>query len=192
MREERQDMAENNSSGKTARTAWILRIIATAAVITWMVIIFLMSADDGDQSSKKSEAIVDVIVDAAVGVKLMTREEVTPSVRDRIGFYVRKAAHATEYAILGALCVLALAAWGVRRLALRSAFAWPVAAAYAASDEYHQLSVSGRSGEIRDVLIDIAGATVGILLTVLVMCIVRRRRENRQKVSENVTKHGAE
>ena len=155
---------------------WLLRIMATAAVIAWMVVIFLMSADDGDQSSKKSEAIVDIVVDAAVGAKLVTREEVTSELRSTIGFYVRKAAHATEYAILGALLMLAFAAWGLPRLAARAALSLPIAAAYAASDEYHQLSVAGRSGEWRDIGIDIAGAAIGISITLLVMRVVRRRR----------------
>ena len=158
------------------RGRWLLRLLATAAVLVWMVVIFLMSADDSEESSKKSEIVVDAVIEVAVEVKLTTREKVTPSVRDTIGFYVRKTAHATEYAILGALIMLALAAWGLSRLAARAAIALPIAAAYAASDEYHQLSVSGRSGEWRDVLIDICGAAVGILLTLLVMRIVRRKR----------------
>ena len=158
----------------------ILRIIATAAVVAWMTVIFLMSADDGDQSSKKSEAIVDLVIDAAVGVKVMTREQVTPKLRDTIGFYVRKSAHATEYAILGALLMLALAAWGLSRLAARAALALPIAAAYAASDEYHQLSVAGRSGEWRDIFVDIAGAAIGIAITLLCMRSYQRKVRKQQ------------
>ena len=171
---------------KNKRRRWLLRILATAAVLAWMIFIFLMSADDSEQSSKKSEVVVDAVVEVAVNVKLTTREKVTPSVRKTIGFYVRKAAHATEYAVLGALLVLALAAWGLQRLAARAAIALPVAAAYAASDEYHQLSVSGRSGEWRDVLIDICGAAAGVLLTLLVMRIVR---QNYRKKLQNQTRN---
>ena len=35
---------------------------------------------------------------------------------------------------------------------------------YAISDEIHQYFVPGRSAEIRDVLIDVLGANIGILL----------------------------
>lgn len=35
---------------------------------------------------------------------------------------------------------------------------------YACSDEIHQLFVFGRSGEIRDVLIDFIGSFIGILI----------------------------
>ena len=47
---------------------------------------------------------------------------------------------------------------------------------YACSDEMHQLFINGRSGEIRDVLIDSIGAFIGISLYYLV-----RRRKNEQK-----------
>lgn len=166
----------NEKTHTSGAVRWLLRIVATIAVIAWMVVIFLMSADNAEESSRKSEEVVDLVIDVAVGVKLTTREAVTPSVRETIGFYVRKAGHAAEYAILGVLLVLALAAWGLQRLPARAAIALPVAAAYAASDEYHQLSVSGRSGEWRDVLIDISGAAIGILLVLLVMRIARRKR----------------
>lgn len=35
-------------------------------------------------------------------------------------------------------------------------------AAYAATDEYHQLFVPGRSGQVRDVVIDTVGGTLGL------------------------------
>jgi VanZ family protein len=34
---------------------------------------------------------------------------------------------------------------------------------YASTDEFHQLFVEGRSGSVRDVMIDTLGATLGIL-----------------------------
>ena len=68
---------------------------------------------------------------------------------------LRKIAHVTEYAILGALLTRAVRRPGLAALA--------VAVAYAASDEVHQLFVEGRHGSPLDVLIDAAGALAGIL-----------------------------
>lgn len=42
---------------------------------------------------------------------------------------------------------------------------------YAISDELHQLFIPGRSAEIRDVFIDSFGATVGIFIYILFICI---------------------
>ena len=49
-----------------------------------------------------------------------------------------------------------------KRRALFSA--WLTASAYAATDEFHQLFVPGRSGQISDVILDSAGAALGVLL----------------------------
>jgi VanZ family protein len=74
---------------------------------------------------------------------------------DRIG---RKFVHAGEYALL---CVLW---WRALRTRLRpgSAIAWAfaIAVAYAATDEYHQHFVEGRHGTPIDVIIDAAGAGI--------------------------------
>jgi VanZ family protein len=68
---------------------------------------------------------------------------------------LRKLAHATEYAILGALLLRALG---------RPALAALLALAYAASDELHQHFVSGRHASPVDVAIDAAGVLLGIAL----------------------------
>ena len=67
---------------------------------------------------------------------------------------LRKLAHVAEYAILGALLLRALGA-------ALPAFALGVV--YAASDEVHQLFVSGRNGSPVDVAIDAVGVGVGIV-----------------------------
>ena len=68
---------------------------------------------------------------------------------------LRKLAHTAEYAILGALLVRA------------TARAWPafgLGVLYAASDEIHQMFVTGRHGTPVDVAIDAVGVAIGIAL----------------------------
>ncbi len=67
---------------------------------------------------------------------------------------VRKLAHLTEYAVLGALLERALP---------RPLPAFVLGVAYAASDELHQHFVPGRTGEPLDVAIDAVGVLVGIV-----------------------------
>jgi VanZ family protein len=80
----------------------------------------------------------------------------------RLHHFVRKAGHVVEYAILAALLARAT-------LAIRATRSWWFAAsllllaAVAASDEFHQLFVPGRQGQISDVLLDI---TAGLALLV--------------------------
>jgi VanZ family protein len=68
---------------------------------------------------------------------------------------LRKGAHVTEYAVLGALLYRALA---------REAVALAAGIAYAATDELHQHFVQGRHASPVDVAIDAVGVAVGMLV----------------------------
>lgn len=75
---------------------------------------------------------------------------------------LRKSAHLT---VFGLLALAAARVARVERVAVRGsvAGAWCFTAAYAASDEWHQSFVTGRSATIHDVAIDAAGATVALV-----------------------------
>ena len=68
---------------------------------------------------------------------------------------LRKLAHVTEYAVLGAL---------IQRAIGRPLPAFALGLAYAGSDELHQHFVPGRTGDPRDVAIDALGVLIGIVL----------------------------
>src|SRR5213595_117218 len=67
---------------------------------------------------------------------------------------LRKGAHVTEYAVLGALLLRALG---------RDAPAFLAGVAYAATDELHQHFVAGRHASPIDVGIDAVGVALGVL-----------------------------
>ncbi len=92
--------------------------------------------------------------------------------------FIRKCAHACEYAMLGVL------AWRVIHFdtAFSSAsagrqyrLALLVCALYASTDEFHQSFVPTRQPAVLDVLLDTSGAGLGLLIT----WIVRRIRKTR-------------
>lgn len=81
-----------------------------------------------------------------------------PSLSSGLGLWdtiLRKAAHMTEYAILGALLVRALG---------RELPALLAGVAYAVTDEIHQSFVEGRHGSPFDVALDGIGVAVGIFI----------------------------
>ena len=81
-----------------------------------------------------------------------------PSLGTSLGTWdliLRKIAHLTEYAILGALLVRATG---------RAGPAFGLGVLYAASDEIHQTFVTGRHGTPVDVAIDAVGVAIGIAL----------------------------
>ncbi len=80
-----------------------------------------------------------------------------PSLSSGLGTWdtvLRKGAHVTEYAVLGALLLRAL---------VRDLPAFLAGVAYAATDELHQHFVAGRHASPIDVGIDALGVALGVL-----------------------------
>lgn len=82
--------------------------------------------------------------------------------------FLRHCAHVGEYA------VLALLLWRALRWGIRSSMRMPTlcgvvllgCALFAASDEFHQTFVKSRIPSVRDVLLDVGGASLGLLVAV--------------------------
>jgi len=122
-----------------------------------MAFIFIQSALPGDLSSNESNIFVQILV-ALFDVDA-----------DSAGFAVRKCAHFTEYLVLGGSAMLLFS-----EMRLGGLIAWAVGAAYAVTDEFHQIFVAGRSCEVRDMCIDAAGVLCGVL----VIAVWRRRKKS--------------
>lgn len=75
-----------------------------------------------------------------------------------VNFWIAKAGHLLEYAVLWRLCRRAFAHDLPPRAAAWAALAFCLA--YGAGDEWHQTFVPYREGRPRDVLIDAAGAAL--------------------------------
>jgi VanZ family protein len=93
--------------------------------------------------------------------------EASPQRIDEIIFVLRKVAHVSEYAVLAWLAqrlflALDMAATASRRMIRSALLAWPFCVVYAISDEWHQTFVPTRVGTPWDVLIDSAGAALGL------------------------------
>ena len=82
-----------------------------------------------------------------------------------IHFLARKAAHFTEYAVLGLLAYRALSASS--RAFLRRSWFWMgtlLIVVYALLDEYHQSFVPSRTASIYDSLIDVVGGFTALII----------------------------
>ena len=140
--------------------------IAGLLAIVWMCIIFAFSSQPADESSEVSVGFsYRMVSSAGIFFHLPWGEEEFRRISNAIEGYIRKVAHMTEYAILSVLLYLWMENWQFT-LNKRSVIAVFLAMLYAASDEFHQLFVQGRAGSMRDVMIDSAGAVLGILVFV--------------------------
>lgn len=116
------------------------RIVFTVLTVLWIGVIWGHSMMPADLSKQESGGLLSLLIGYF------------PWLTDHI---IRKAAHFTEYAILGAL--LFGAAKGGRR---SSSFPPLVGILAALADETIQIYSEGRSGQVSDVWLDFAGFLV--------------------------------
>ncbi len=142
-----------------------------------MVVIFMFSSKEQMQSTKQSMKISYYLADAEA---FLSGQSLTPSEREEkaqaMEGRVRKAAHMAEFALLTFSVWFALSFW-TNSLKLLYFSTVIFCILYAASDEFHQLFVKGRSGKPEDVLVD----SVGILSASFILLIIHHSRNKRNK-----------
>lgn len=140
----------------------IRRILFAILAVIWMVVIFSFSARPGEESEDQSIKAGMVVCHIFVPGFDNMSEEQQVHMAQTIDYPVRKTAHATEYALLAGLVLGTVTAGVINiRCVAISAF---ITILYAATDEFHQLFVPGRSTQVKDVLIDSCGAVIGMLV----------------------------
>ena len=172
------EIIRRNKAGKWSNVAGILAVV-------WMCVIFSFSAQPNEESSAVSEGFSYRIVNTTgLFFHLNIDEEQLREIARAIEHFVRKSAHMTEYAVLAVLLYVWAGRWQITRLR-KSLVAAAMAVLYAFSDEIHQRFVAGRAGSFKDVLIDSAGAVVGLLIFLLVenvATLLHGRRKARKPV----------
>ncbi|MBS1402652.1 MAG: VanZ family protein [Oscillospiraceae bacterium] len=143
-------MKQTSNGGASVRC----RVFTVLAVV-WLLVIWGQSMLPAEQSEGES------------GSLLLFVQQVLPWMTEHL---LRKAAHFTEYAILGALCFCAFRF--SRRYHLPSVLLCGLSAAL--TDETIQLFVPGRSGQVSDVWLDFAGYLCAVLAGLLIVKCRRR------------------
>ena len=139
-----------------------------------MILIFYLSQQPAHVSNGLSKNVTDQIN------KIV--EVVTPwEDAKQANRVVRKNAHFVIFFFLGIFVFTALKMSGVKGF-LSILLAFFLCMAYAVADEYHQLFVDGRGGQVKDVLIDCAGAASGIMIALIISFIGKSRNLRSKKV----------
>lgn len=149
-----------------------IRYIGFALTLTAMITIFMFSSGNSDVSSSQSGKITNTVIRVTHSDYSSLSEKRQTAIYNRTEHTVRKLAHFSVFAFLGFSVMTAAATYkadgrsgSARRLIFCAAFCL----VYAVSDEFHQTFVSGRNGNITDVLIDFSGACVGIAAAWLIV-----------------------
>ena len=145
----------------------LLKPLSFLPALLMMYLIFSFSAQTGEVSGELSYKISYNIVEIKSEIlhEGKSYDELNYEANS-IQFYVRKAAHMTEYFLLAVAVSFPLYVYRVRGFWL-FLLAGIFCAGFAGLDEYHQSFVSGRSPSVRDVCIDSSGALIGIILVQL-------------------------
>ena len=153
-----------------------------------MYLIYSFSAQTGEVSGALSYEVSYQIVETKNEVlnENKTETELAYSASS-IEFYVRKAAHMTEYCILAIAISFPFYVYGVRGIWL-ILLAGAVCVGFAGLDEYHQSFVNGRGPSVRDVCIDSSGAAIGILL-VQAFCWSTTHNPSSEKTPVNIPQY---
>lgn len=129
-------------------------VIAWTLLIGWMILIFFMSSQPGDISSKQSDLVIKLF--ALLGIDLNS------AFGELATLVVRKTAHVSEYCILYLLSINLLKNY----LTIKNSriYSLIIVFSYACSDEIHQYFVPGRSMAFTDIMIDFFGGIVGFVI----------------------------
>ena len=158
---------------KLKKISWIPAIIV-------MIIIFAFSSKPADSSNESSMTVADRILSAyETTTQVQIETEQRYQVLETMNMIVRKGSHFCEYALLAVAIAFHFFVHGLTgmRLLLLSV---TLSAVYAATDEFHQTFIPGRSGQFRDVMIDTSGATAGMLFFFIILMIYQTHRNKKR------------
>ncbi len=157
---------------ESKKRKWLIRFL-WLLVLAVAGMIFYFSSQNGEESLRTSTGLAVFVLRLFVpGFDGMSAAE-RAAYYDRLMLYIRKGAHFTEFAMLGASLRLLFHA-----LALRwpTRIAWAVGTLYACTDELHQMFVDGRGPMLKDVCIDSAGVLTAVVLVTLWLRLRRKRK----------------
>lgn len=151
-------------------------IIAHMMVLIWMLVIFCFTAQNGEESGNLSGGMIRMLVEFIndlCGMK-WSEIQILETVK-MLGYPVRKLAHMTEFGILAVLLFRVSKYYTqINTNKKRFWFSWLGTVAYAATDEFHQLYVPGRSGNLFDVCVDAAGAFLALGMVFIVIRLQKK------------------
>ncbi len=131
-------------------------MVSWVLVVICMGIIFLLSAQNGEESSDLSGSFVMALLN---GLGIVIDEGV-----------LRSIAHCLEF--MGLSVLLFNAVYVTWALKVTPIVAFLGTVLYAITDEIHQIFVPGRAFQISDILVDSTGALIGVIASFIILQII--------------------
>lgn len=160
------------------RSSLLLKLLSLVPTTLLLFLIFGFSAQDGESSGSLSFQISLFLVKLVSPLLPAAMSETVLFERaEFIHYFVRKAAHMTEYFLLALSLQLPLSCWFSKQLKpkLRVLAGFCATVIFASLDEFHQSFVPGRSGNFTDVCIDSTGALIASLCLLFFYSIYQKK-----------------
>lgn len=178
--------SENTVSPAHRKLRLVLALVCWLLIALLLYIIYGFSTQTGDESASLSLKVTQFLAPRLNGNFASLSRSQQNAVIDYLHPIVRKLAHFSEYALLGALITCA-ALCHIWELWARVTVAVICSGAAGLIDELSQLFTPGRAGSLRDSAIDFCGAVLGIAvicaLRALILSVYRAQKEaERQRI----------
>jgi VanZ family protein len=151
------------------------KIIGLLLIVCWMGVMFNFSSKASNVSNGTSKTLIKLAIKV---YEHITNDQLNETYwTDKLNYPVRKLAHFTEYLILGLLLYYYFKFFNFKYAYL---YALLICIGFACTDEYHQLFVSGRTGQVKDIIIDSCGSIFGLVFTKVMELIsdIKKNKEN--------------
>lgn len=149
-----------------AKTTFFLKIIFSTLTFALIMFIFYNSIQDSEKSSESSGRIMDFlnVICNALGLKFTFTQPI-----------VRTLAHFCEFGLLGVLSLFTtLCYFGVKARSLIVSISTVFVTAI--TDEIIQLFSDGRAFQISDIIIDVSGGFLGLVIVFLFALLIKNHR----------------
>lgn len=147
--------------------------ISFIIMLFWVAVIFSFSLQPASDSSELSMSVGRRLAELLPVDVVEKLSEVPREQLDFLHMLLRKIGHFSEYFVLGIFSMVSFLQTELRH---KKWLGLGFCVLVAVMDETIQLFVSGRSGQITDVLLDSVGALFGILIVLLIRKLFGSRR----------------
>lgn len=155
-----------------------IRLLLFIPMIIMMYIIYSFSAKEGPESSSLSlEVTTDIVetIDTVIYNDNLNEQTYSNWV-NKLHLPVRKCAHMCEYALLTLLGFMPLFAYSIRYTISHYIIPISISFMYACTDELHQRFISQRSGQFKDVCVDMCGVLIMTILLYFLCKIIKNMK----------------
>ncbi len=145
-----------------------------------MGLIFYFSSQDGISSDILSQSFTEKIAKVIFHNYEYFSDEFQKTVIFELNMFIRKVAHFSIFFFMSIFIYAELIIW-IKKYLINGLISIGLCMMYAILDEYHQSFTPGRTPLIKDIFIDTAGATLGVVFCFTIMAIIHFIKHIMQK-----------